>query len=416
MNILLINHYAGNPELGMEFRPYYLGREWVRTGNNVMIIGGSFSHLRKKQPSVESESIEGIEYCWIPLKPYKGNGLGRIRSMFDFVRKLWFGYKKYLGDFHPDVVIASSTYPIDIYPARKIARHYGAKLVYEVHDLWPLSPMELGGYSKNHPFIRVMQAAEDYCYKHSDKVVSLLPCALDHMVERGMDPDKFVYVPNGFDIEEWKEVLGEKVSDPRSDTPAADMDVVKQLIELKRKGKFIVGFAGAHGIANSLYSIIDAVAKLDAQNVVLALVGTGNEKKNLIKYAKEKRYENILFFPPVVKWMIPNVLTRMDVLYIGLQKQPLFRFGISPNKMFDYMMAAKPVVQAIEAGNNMVEEAQNGLFVEPDNVDEISNSIVKLMNLSEEEREQLGLCGRRFALSHHAYPILAKDFINGILN
>lgn len=416
MNILLINHYAGNPELGMEFRPYYLGREWVRMGNNVMIIGGSFSHLRKKQPSVESENIEGIEYCWIPLKPYKGNGLGRIRSMFDFVRKLWFGYKKHLGDFHPDVVIASSTYPIDIYPARKIARHYGAKLVYEVHDLWPLSPMELGGYSKNHPFIRVMQAAEDYCYKHSDKVVSLLPCALDHMVERGMDPDKFVYVPNGFDIEEWKEVLGEKVSEPRSDIPSADKDVMKKLIELKGKGKFIVGFAGAHGIANSLYSIIDAVAKLDEQNVVLALVGTGNEKENLIKYAKEKGYENILFFPPVVKWMIPDVLTRMDVLYIGLQKQPLFRFGISPNKMFDYMMAAKPVIQAIEAGNNMVEEAQNGLFVEPDNVNEISKSIEKLMNMSDTERERLGLSGRRFALKHHAYPILAKKFIEGLKN
>ena len=146
MNILLINHYAGSPKFGMEFRPYYLGREWVRLGHHVMIVAGSYSHLRKQQPATDKETIEGIEYRWIPLKPYKGNGLGRVRSMFDFVRKLWFSYSRYIGEFKPDVVIASSTYPIDIYPARKIAQRFGAKLVYEVHDLWRVCRGEVGGY------------------------------------------------------------------------------------------------------------------------------------------------------------------------------------------------------------------------------------------------------------------------------
>lgn len=411
MNILLINHYAGNPQLGMEFRPYYLGREWARTGNRVIIVGGSYSHLRKQQPTVDKETVDGTEYRWIPLKPYKGNGLGRIRSMFDFVRKLWFGYKKYIGDFKPDVVIASSTYPLDIYPARKIAKHYGAKLVYEVHDLWPLSPMELGGYSKNHPFIMVMQAAEDYCYRHSDKVVSLLPNALEHMVERGMNPEKFVCVPNGFDIMEWD--LEGKVL-PQQKLAESYPDHASLFSKLRSDGQFIIGFAGAHGIANSLYTLIDVASHLENNGVSVVLVGRGQEKANLMAYAKEKGVHNVYFLDPVEKTAIPYVLPLCDALYIGLQRQPLFRFGISPNKMFDYMMASRPVIQAIDAGNNLVEEAQCGVYVEPDNVEAIVAAVRKLVKSSKAQLDEMGDRGQRFALKNHAYPVLAQKFIDSL--
>lgn len=147
------------------------------------------------------------------------------------------------------------------------------------------------------------------------------------------------------------------------------------LSRFQKEGKFIVGFAGAHGIANSLYAVIDAVSSLAEQNVVLVLVGGGQEKENLIKYAHKKEIVNVYFLPTIDKLAIPNLLKEMDVLYIGLQKQSLFRFGISPNKMFDYMMAAKPIIQAIDAGNNLVGEADCGIDVEPDNVGEISKAI-----------------------------------------
>lgn len=111
MNILLINHYAGSPNYGMEFRPYYMSKEWVSQGHKVLIIGGSFSHLRKEQPQVFREEIDGIQYCWIKLNEYAGNGLGRIFSMFSFVSKLCLKFNSYLNGFGPDVVIASSTYP-----------------------------------------------------------------------------------------------------------------------------------------------------------------------------------------------------------------------------------------------------------------------------------------------------------------
>ena len=109
MNILLINHYAGSPDLGMEFRPYYMAKEWQKAGHHVRIVGGSFSHLRKKQPCEYREIVDNVEYCWIPVNRYKGNGVGRIFSMFLFVFKLYHYFVEYLRNFEPDIVIASST-------------------------------------------------------------------------------------------------------------------------------------------------------------------------------------------------------------------------------------------------------------------------------------------------------------------
>ena len=139
MNILYIEHYAGSPEMGMEFRPYYLAREWVRMGHNVTIIAGDYSHLRKKNPSVINdftpENIDEIEYVWVKTGEYEGNGMKRAMTMERFVRKLWMNAGKIVQKYRPDVVIASSTYPLDTYPAQKIAKIAKAKYIHEVHDI-----------------------------------------------------------------------------------------------------------------------------------------------------------------------------------------------------------------------------------------------------------------------------------------
>lgn len=404
MNILLINHYAGSPELGMEFRPYYMAKEWTKQGHKVLIVGATYSHLKKKQPLQSGrQNIDGVDYYWVKTNEYRGNGIRRLLSMFLFVFKLLFLNKVY-KEFKPDIVIASSTYPLDVYPAGKIAKEYNAKLIYEVHDLWPLSPMELGGYSKWHPFILIMQKAENKCYKISDAIVSMLPKAEKHMKEHGLQNGKFNYIPNGIVLSDWEK--------------PENIPEEHQLLlgQLHSNGKFIIGFAGAHGIANSLYSVIDAVAMLSSQNIVLVLVGNGQEKGNLIKYVERKKINNVYFLPPVNKFAIPSLLTEMDILYIGLQKQSLFRFGISPNKMFDYMMAAKPIMQAIDAGNNLVREADCGVDVEPDNINEISQAILTIKSMPKEQIEQMGLNGKRFVLSKHTYQVLGENFLRVMIN
>ena len=324
MNILLINHYAGNPEMGMEFRPYYISREWVKAGHRVLIIGGSFSHLRKIQPKEKKNSINGILYHWIKTNDYKGNGAKRILSIIFFVSKLYWNYKKYIQDFKPNIVIASSTYPLDIYPARKIAKHYGAKLIYEVHDLWPLSPMEIGKYSKWHPFIIVMQQAENFAYKYSDRVVSLLPHALAHMKEHGLKEEKFVYIPNGFTEEEWNE--------------NKELVICKHheyLQQLKQEGKKILGYIGGHAKSNALDFLLDAMKLVKKAEIICVLVGNGQEKERLKNRVIKEKIQNVVFLDAVQKKEIPSLLTKMDALYIGWQNNPIYRFGVSPNKLID---------------------------------------------------------------------------------
>lgn len=208
MNILLINHHAGSPRHGMEYRPYYLAREWLRRGHRVTVVAATASHVRTAAPAVarsgESEDIDGIRYVWVRTPPYDGNGARRAVNMFAFVAGLYRLGGWLAQEVEPHVVIASSTYPLDSLRACRIARRCGARLVHEVHDLWPLTPMELGGMSRWHPFIAVMQWAEHHAYRHADRVVSMLPCAEPYMRERRLAEGKSVHVPNGICVEEWR--------------------------------------------------------------------------------------------------------------------------------------------------------------------------------------------------------------------
>ena len=402
MNILLINHYAGNPELGMEFRPYYMAQEWQKLGHQVFIIGASFSHLRKKQPNRGFEVVNGIKYYWIPVNRYEGNGIGRIRSMFIFVSELYFYYKCYLHDFKPDIVIASSTYPLDIYPAYNIAKKYNARLVFEIHDLWPLSPMEIGGYSKYHPFIMMMQAAENFAYQHCDKCISILPCVQEHVAMHGLKLEKLGIVPNGFFEGEWKQKI-------ELDEPYKFF-----FYQIKSEKKKILGYIGGHAMSNALDLLIDAMSLIKDQSIVAVLVGKGSEKERLKKLVVEKKLANVFFVDPIAKNMIPALLSEMDVLYLGGRNNSLYRFGTSQTKLFDYFQAGKPIIQTISPPNNYVEDSKSGITIENNSPQSIALGIETIMSYSQNERKEMGLRGKQYCNENFNYRKLAQNFIKYI--
>lgn len=401
MNIILINHYAGSNIHGMEFRPYYLAREWVKTGHDVTIIAASFSHLRQKNPDISAiteEVVDGIRYIWLPVNKYQGNGVMRFKNMLAFIYQLYKNMGKFIG-LKPDVVIASSTYPLDSYPAYKLAKKTGAKFVFELHDLWPLSPMELGGMSKWHPFIMLMQKAEDFWCTHADKVISILPKTEEYLKTRGLKGGKFYHIPNGIVLSEYDNVLPLKA------------DYAELLDKLHNSGKFLIGFAGAHGIANALNVLLYAAEKLQNTNAYFVLVGQGQEKENLKALAQKMKLDNVLFLDSIPKKMVPAFLNKMDVLYIGWQNKPIYRFGISPNKLMDYMMASKPILHSVTAGNDLVQEANCGISVPAEDVDAVADAIKKFMTLDKAELSALGKNGKEYVIKHHDYKVLAEKFI-----
>jgi glycosyltransferase involved in cell wall biosynthesis len=407
MNILLINHYAGSGRHGMEYRPYYLAREWVRLGHRVTIAAASYSHVRMQAPqlraTVTEEAVEGIRYLWFKTPGYQGNGVARAVNMLAFVTQL-LRHRAWLLDHpRPDAVIASSTYPLDTVPAYHIARKCTAKLVYEVHDLWPLSLLEVGGMSPWHPFIMLLQWAEDFGYRKADRVISMLPKAAGHMRAHGMALQKFVYIPNGIDLPDWE---GEPAPLPAEHRAA--------LAEFRGSNRFLVGYAGAHGLANALHTLLDAASLLQDRPVAFLLVGQGPEKPALQQQAKRLGLRNVLLLPPVPKPAIPTLLASLDALYIGLQKTPLFRFGVSPNKLMDYMMAAKPIIQAIDAGNDLVVESSCGISIPPEEPQAVADSVLDLLRRSPAERAAIGQRGKEYVRTHHDYRVLAQRFLQAL--
>jgi glycosyltransferase involved in cell wall biosynthesis len=403
MNILLINHYAGHPALGMEYRPYYLAREWVRSGHAVRIVGANFSHVRARQPVAAAEVVDGIAYRWLPTPRYQGNGVGRVVNIAHFLLRLRALTGTLLREARPDVVIASSTYPMDIWVARHIARRAGALLVHEVHDLWPLSPIELSGMSPKHPFIRLCAKAERDACRDADRVISMLPKVHEHLATVGLDLRKLHIVPNGIAPDDWAAA---------PEPLRADVAVV--LAAQRAQGLAVMGYAGSMGLPNALDVLLDAAKRLQDAPVAIVLVGDGMERARLAARIAAEGLDRVHLLPPIPKAQVPSFLATVDMAYLGWQRVPIYRFGIAPNKLMDYMIAARPVLHSVEAGNDPVADSGCGLTVAPESPDAVADGLRRLLALPVAERQAMGERGRAYVLAHHAYPVLARKFLEAL--
>ncbi len=410
MNILYLEHYAGSPAHGMEFRPYYLAREWVRAGHRVQMLAASFSHVRARQPDgvgdrgpARDEVIDGIAYRWYPTSPYQGNGVPRVRNIWQFLSAVWRDTARLVREFRPDVVIASSTYPMDIWVARRLARRAGAVLVFEVHDLWPLSPIELSGMSPGHPFARLCSWAEGTAYRESDVVVSMLPCVHDYMASRGLDLRRLAIVPNGISPDDWAQ----------APQPLRD-DVAQAFADARRAGHTVVGYAGSMGEPNALDTLLDAAALLRDAPLRFVLVGDGHLRGLLASRIVAEGLSNVALLPPIPKAQIPSFLAAVDIAYIGWQRVPIYRFGIAPNKLMDYMMAGRAVLHSVEAGNDPVAEAGCGITVPPEDAAAVAAGLRQLAATTADARAAMAARGHAFVLAHHTYPVLARRFLEAV--
>ena len=398
--IWMLNQYAGSPWHGMEYRHYHLARALAERRHRVVVVSGSHSHLFTRPPRVSRpftrQVIDGVTYCWVAVPRYgPAISLGRVLNMAAFAAALEALPTSRLP--RPDAILVSSPslFPVPI--AARWARPVGARLVFEVRDIWPLTLQELGGLSSRHPLIAAMQRLEDYGYRTADSVVSVLPGAGPHMVERGMDPAKFHYLPNGIDLD------GARRS---GDAPAAIRDAVGP-------GAVTLGVVGTRGRANVLETLIDAARLVDPEEVRVVVVGHGPERSQLMERAAGAR--NVAFVGPIPKGDVPAALQLFDACYVGFRRSPLYRFGVSPNKLYDYMAAGRPVLFAADAANQPVQEADCGLTVAPEDPAALAGAISSLATASEAERARLGANARAYVERHHDYHRLADELAEILL-
>ena len=397
-NILIINEYAGSLDYGMSFRHYYLAKEFVKLGYKLTIVTASYSHFLKKFPNMENktykiEDIESIKYLWVKVMKYsKSFDKKRVLKWFEFMSKLFFISKKL--ESKPDIIICSPTAPFSILPAYYLAKKFNAKLIFEVRDIWPLTLVEIGGFSPKHPLIKLMSWFERFALKKSDIIVSNLQNYSQHIKELKIDRTAS-WVSNGIDLDEMKKI------------EPLDNKVANKI----PSDKFIVGYTGKLGVSNAISYLLESAKQLiDNHDILFVIVGDGQEKETLIKQVQGLK--NVLFIDAIPKVQVQSILSLFDICYIGLQKERLFKFGVSPNKIFDYMYSAKPIIHAIDTPKNIVQLANCGLSVEAQNSKEIKNAILKLYKMSQKDRYKLGQNGKKYVLENFTYNQLAKKYIS----
>ena len=167
--------------------------------------------------------------------------------------------------------------------------------------------------------------------------------------------------------------------------------------------------------APAVSALLDAAARLRGVALHFVLVGDGHEKARLARRVADEGLDNVTLLPPLPRAQIPSLLGAMDIAYIGWQRVPIYRFGIAPNKLMDYMMAGMPVLHSVDAGNDPVADAGCGLTVPPEAPDAVAAGLRQLAALGAHERRAMGVRGRQYVRAHHSYAVLAQRFIEALV-
>lgn len=276
-----------------------------------------------------------------------------------------------------------------------------AKLIHEVHDLWPETLVTIGGMSRKHPFVKLLQMAENSAYKKSDYVVGFNEVVKKHFIEHGMKEEKFRCVPLGVIVDEWNS----------NEKNILSSNIKERLEEIKNESKFIVGYFGGHALSNALDTLIETAKKIEDKEVYFVLVGNGAEKEGLMQKAKDYALSNISFFNSVNRKEIPRLLAYFDCVYVGIKPSSLYKkSGITLNKLYDSMMACKPIVANIGDISSPLDGCKCALVSKPGDIKQIIKDIETIKNLSVDKRIEMGKLGRKIILNKYNYEINAKKF------
>ncbi len=396
MKIWIINQYASLPTSGIGGRHRHLARELAARGHDVSIIAARRSHLTRDVDAADAaaqvEHFEGFRFVRLDLLRYQhGHDKKRFFNWFLFAIKLL--TVRRLLRHNPDVVIYSSPSLVGYLAAERIARRYQARLIFEVRDIWPLTLVEIGGFSDRHPVIRLFQWIEGRAYRHADLVISNLRGAVDHMRMRGLPDGHFAWIANGISLTD----IAEKEPAP------------KALLAKIPTGKFTVGYAGTMGSANSIDTLIEAAHLLrNNPEIVFVLLGDGKDRHALEERVRREGLERVLFLGAVSKVHVLDVIARFDACWIGTRASPLYNYGIAANKIFDSLLAGRPILFSFNGKYDPVADYEAGITVPAEDAVSLVNAILVIRSLPHEKRRQMGENGRRGVLAHHEYGRLAE--------
>lgn len=388
MKVLYIHQYFRTPETSGTTRSYWFSKRLIEAGIDVTVISA------KSQAS--HENIEGIDVYYVE-NPYS-QSFGKVKKVYAFVKfvvkAIWQG----LQQKDVDLVYATST-PLTVgFIALVLKKLKGWKYVFEVRDLWPEFPIQIGAIT-NPLAIKLLRKLERSIYRNAEHIVALSPGMEEGVIAAGTPKEKVTMIPN--------------MSKPDLFYPRErnDADYEKYGIP---KGKFNVLHAGAMGVANGLDYLIKAADYLQNElhddSISFVFAGGGSTLPMLKKMTEEHHLSNVRFIGHHNTEGISEVMNLCDVSVVSFKNLPIL-YTNSPNKLFDSLSAGKPVI-VNSAGwtKGIVEEHHCGFYVNPDDPKELALKLIEIKD-KKEELDEMGKNARRISVEIYDKSILSEKFL-----
>jgi len=400
MNILVIYQYFLEKEGAGGSRFNQFAKYWAETSYEVTVVTGTVDYATGKKNKeykgkwIIKEKIDEnitILRCYVS-ELYNKNFLGRFLAFFSFVfSSTWAGI---FSVDRPNVIIATSPPLFVAIPGYIISRLKRIPFIFEVRDLLPKFAIDTG-VLRNKLVIKLALWLEKWIYRKANLINVLTPAFKEYLVEeKGVSENKIIYIPNAADLDLMK--------------PGLKDNWVRE--KYNWDDKFVILYVGAHGIANDLWQIIDVAKGLkNRDDILFVLIGDGMEKPKLIKKSQEEKLTNIQFMDPIPKNKISDYINAANVCTVILK--PIFTTTY-PNKVFDYMACAKPIILPIDGACRklVINEAKAGLFVNPSDAKDFKEKILYLYNHSS-ELKKIGERGYNFVLRNFDREKLSQKYL-----
>jgi len=319
--------------------------------------------------------------------------IGRLRNYFSFVISSRKTAVQKLGNF--DCIICESPPLFLGYTAMYLARRMGAKLVFNVSDLWPETAEKLDVITNRFLLDRAY-ALEGKIYRRS-ALVSGQTQGICRSVEERFPGVRTYWLPNGVDLDYY---------DPGK-IDAGDWRSRHGI----SKDEIVFLYAGILGIGQGLEVILKAAQKhLRNRAVRFVLLGDGPEKTRLLALKEQLGLSNVSFFDPVPKREMPSILKSSNAAIIPLKKIDLYK-GAIPSKAFECMAMQLPILLGVdgEARELFIDKGKSGLYFEPENDHELAEAVGMLAS-NATLRAELGGNGRRYVSECFNRDRIAQSF------
>lgn len=409
-NVWILNHYATDMYFSHGERHYWIPKYLRRAGYAPVVFGCNAKHNSNAEYYFDTDALwtehlaEEIEtpYIFVRGRAYTGNGKQRVLNMIDFyrnVQKAAVEYAKLHGA--PDVIYASSVHPLTLVAGIRLAKRFGVPCISEVRDLWPESIVEYSDrFTRSHPLMKLLYRGERWIYEKSDAVIFTMEGGYDYIVERGWDKSipraKVHYINNGVDCELFDANRAQfRVDDP----------------DLDDNSHFNVVYAGAVRRVNNLGLLLDAAKELRDARIRLLIWGDGDELDALRRRVTDEGINNVAFKGRVEKKYVPSIISRADLNIVHWEMSPILRFGLSYNKLFEYLAAGKPIFSTVRSPYSIVEKYRCGADTQGFTPREYADGIERIAALSDAERAILGERARA-AASDFDFEVLTNKLIN----